>query len=130
MNKTFLMGNLTRDPEIKYAPSGTAITEFGIAVSEKFKGADQKWQERTEFVDCTLFGKSAENFCQYMAKGRKVVIEGKLRLDTWEDKQSGQKRSKLRVMVDAWHMADSKLGGGQPQAKPDGGSAPDEETPF
>ena len=129
MNKVFLMGNVTRDPELRQAGS-TSVTEFGVAVTEKFKGADQKWQERTEFVDCTLFGKSAENFCQYMAKGRKVVVEGKLRLDTWEDKQSGQKRSKLRVMVDAWHMADSKPGGGQQQAKPEGGSAPDEETPF
>lgn len=98
VNKVFLLGNLTRDPQVKYTAGGTAVCEIGIAVSEKwFDKQSNQNKEKTTFVDVTLWGRTAEIAGEYLAKGRPVHIEGKLELDQWQDKDTGQKRQKLKV---------------------------------
>jgi len=113
-NKVILMGNLTRDPQLSYLPSQTAVCEFGLAVNHKWK-SDGEQREETCFIDCRIYGKSAETFKQYMAKGRPVLVEGRLQFDTWEGKD-GQKHSKHRVFVQNFQF----LGDGQQrqQAEP------------
>jgi len=113
-NKVILMGNLTRDPQLSYLPSQTAVCEFGLAVNHRWK-ADGEQREETCFIDCRIYGKSAETFKQYMAKGRPVLVEGRLQFDTWEGKD-GQKHSKHRVFVQNFQF----LGDGQQrqQAEP------------
>lgn len=108
LNKVLLIGNLTRDPVLKYLPSQTAVCEFGLATSRKFKTASGEEREETAFVDCTVFGRGGEIFNQYMAKGRPVFIEGRLKFDSWEDKQGGGKRSKLTVVVDNFQFLGGK----------------------
>ena len=116
-NKVILMGNLTRDPEIRHTQGGMAVCSASIAVNEKFKDAQGEWQERSTFVDVTIWGKRGEAFAKYHKKGASAFIEGKLRLDQWEDKQSGQKRSKLFVVGDNWEF----VGGGRESGGQDGG---------
>lgn len=112
-NRVILMGNLTRDPEVRYLPSNMAVVDLGLAVNERFQDKQSgEWQERANFFDCTAFGKSAESIGRFFSKGRPILIEGKLRLDQWEDKQSGQKRSKVKIIIDQWNFCDSKPGGG------------------
>lgn len=111
VNKVFLMGNLTRDVELRSLPSGTSVGNFGLAVNERFKDRNEQWQERANFIDCEIFGRRAEVMHQYLAKGKPVFIEGKLRLDQWENQQ-GEKRSKLKVVVDDFQFVDSGGGGG------------------
>lgn len=108
-NKVILLGNLTRDPELRYTPKGTAIARLGIAVNRRWtaEGGDQR--EEVTFVDVDAFGKQAETLGQYMKKGRPIFIEGRLRLDSWEDKQTGQKRSKLGVVLENFQF----IGSGQ-----------------
>jgi single-strand DNA-binding protein len=103
-NKVILMGNLTRDPETRFAQSGTAVVNFGLAVNERFQGSDGQWQDRPTFIDITMFGKRGEAFAKFHSKGKPAFIEGKLRLDTWEDKNGGGKRSKLYVVGDNWEF--------------------------
>jgi len=100
-NKVILVGNLTRDPQVKRTPSGQAVTELGLAINRFWwdKQSNQR-KEETTFVDVTCWGRDAEVAGEYLAKGRPVLIEGRLQLDSWEDKQSGQKRSKLRVVCE------------------------------
>jgi len=101
LNKVFLMGNLTRDPDLKQTPSGETVAELGLAVSEQFRSRTTgETREVVTFVDVTVWGKVAENCGQYLSKGRPVFVEGRLVMDTWEDKASGQKRSRLRVRAD------------------------------
>ena len=98
-NKVILVGNLTRDPQVKYTTGGTAVTEIGLAVNRRWMDKQSnQWKDETTFVDITLWGRTAEIAGEYLAKGRSVLIEGRLQLDTWDDKESGQKRSKLRVV--------------------------------
>lgn len=98
-NKVILMGNLTRDPQVRYTPSGSAVAEIGLAVNRTwFDKASNSRKEEVTFVDVTLWGRTAEVAGEYLSKGRPVLIEGRLQLDQWEDKESGQKRSKLRVV--------------------------------
>lgn len=112
-NRVILMGNLTRDPEVRYLPSNMAVVDIGLAVNERYQDKQSgEWQERANFFDCTAFGKSAESIGRFFSKGRPILIEGKLRLDQWEDKQSGQKRSKVKIIIDQWNFCDSKPGGG------------------
>jgi len=114
-NKVILMGNLTRDPEVRFTQSGMAVVGVGMAVNERFKGSDGEWQDRATFVDVTIWGKRGEAFAKYHKKGRPAFIEGRLRLDTWEDKQGGGKRSKLYVVADNWEFVgggDERQGGG------------------
>jgi single-strand DNA-binding protein len=106
-NKVILVGNLTRDPELRYTPKGVAIAKIGIAVNRKWTGEDGQLREETTFVDVDAFGKQAETIGQYLKKGRPVLIEGRLRLDTWEDKQTNQKRSKLGVVLESFQFLDS-----------------------
>ncbi|RLS41454.1 MAG: single-stranded DNA-binding protein [Planctomycetota bacterium] len=112
-NRVILIGNLTRDPEVKYIPSGMAVAEIGLAVNRYFndKSTNER-KEETTFVDVTLWGRQAELAGEYLAKGRPVMIEGRLQLDTWEDKQSGQKRSKLRVVGETMQFLGSGPGEG------------------
>src|SRR5438093_13714980 len=99
-NKVLLMGNLTRDPEIKYTPKGMAVTELGLAVNREYTTDSGEKREEVTFVDVTVWGRQAETSAEYLKKGRPVFIEGRLQLDTWDDKASGQKRSKLRVVAE------------------------------
>ena len=104
-NKVILMGNLTRDPELRYSANQTAICKFGLAVNRRFKdGQTGEWKEEPTFIDVTIFGARAEPFARYHTKGKPAFIEGTLRLDTWEDKQGGGKRSKLYVVADTWEF--------------------------
>lgn len=115
-NRVILMGNLTRNPELKYLPSNTAVCDIGLAVNERYQDKQSgEWTDRPNFVDCTAFGKTAEALSKFFAKGRPILIEGKLRYEQWEDKQTGQKRSKLKVVVDQWNFCDSKRDGGGTQ---------------
>src|ERR1043165_9244428 len=112
-NKVILLGNLTRDPQVRYIPSGTAVAEIGLAVNRYwFDKQSNSRKEETTFVDVTLWGRQAEVAGEYLSKGRPVLIEGRLQLDTWEDKQSGQKRSKLRVVGEQMQMLGSRGDGG------------------
>lgn len=113
-NRVVLVGNLTRDIELKYTQGGTAVTDVGLAVNDSRKTQTGEWVEETTFVDVTLWGRTAEVASEYLGKGRQVLIEGRLKLDTWET--DGQKRSKLRVVAERMMM----LGGG----KDSGGSRP------
>jgi single-strand DNA-binding protein len=114
-NKVILMGNLTRDVELRYIPSGTAVTEIGLAVNDRRKDAKGQWVDETTFVDITLWGRTAEICNEYLSKGSGVLIEGRLKLDQWDDKQTGQKRSKLLVTGERMQMlprGDNRGGGG------------------
>jgi single-strand DNA-binding protein len=112
LNKVMLIGNLTRDPQLKYLPNQTAVCEFGLAVSRKYKAANGEQREDTAFVDCTVFGKGGEIFNQYMTKGKPVFVEGRLKYDTWEDKNGGGKRSKLAVVVEDFQFLGGRDSGG------------------
>ncbi|HEX6565600.1 MAG TPA: single-stranded DNA-binding protein [Chthoniobacterales bacterium] len=123
LNRVLLIGNLTRDPEIRYTPKGTAVAEIGIAVNRVFSGEDGEKREEVTFVDVTLWSRLAEIAEQYLKKGRSVFIEGRLQLDSWDDKQTGQKRSRLRVvgenlqMLGARGEGESGGTGGAPAAR-------------
>lgn len=108
LNRVLLIGNLTRDPEIRYTPKGTAVSDIAIAVNRVYSGEDGEKKEEVTFVDVTLWGRQAEVAQQYLKKGRQVFIEGRLQLDTWDDKQSGQKRSRLRVVAENMQMLGSR----------------------
>lgn len=108
-NKVILMGNLTRDPELRYTPSGTAIAGFGIATNRRWKDQDGNQKEEVTYIDITAFGKQAEVIGQYFQKGKGIHIEGRLKFDQWDDKTTGQKRSKLGVVLDRFEF----IGGGQ-----------------
>lgn len=112
-NKVLLLGNLTRDVELRYLPnSNTAVAAIGLAVNRRFRTQTGEDREEVTFVDCEAFGRTAETMSQYLRKGRPVFIEGRLKLDQWDDKQSGQKRSKLKVIVEGFQFVDSGSGGG------------------
>ena len=99
-NKVILVGNLTRDPELRYTPKGMAIAKIGVAVNRVWTSESGEKKEEVTFVDVDIFGRTAENVGQYMRKGRPILIEGRLRLDQWDDKQTGQKRSRLGVVAE------------------------------
>jgi len=111
-NKVILLGNLTRDPEIKYTPKGTAIANIGLAVNRVYSNDQGEKQEETTFIDVELWGRTAEIAQEYLRKGRPVLIEGRLKLDQWDDKATGQKRSKLRVVGETMQLLGSREGGG------------------
>ena len=109
-NRVVLVGNLTRDPELRYIPSGTAVTEVGLAVNDRRKNAAGEWIDETTFIDITLWGRQAEIASEYLNKGSSVLIEGRLKLDTWE--KDGKKNSKLRVVGERMQMLGSRGGPG------------------
>jgi single-strand DNA-binding protein len=111
-NKVILMGNLTRDPQLKYLPSQTAVAEFGLAMNRKFRTQQGEDREEVTFVDCAAFGKTADLINQYFTKGKPIFIEGRLKYDSWEDKQGGGKRSRLTVVVENFQFVGGRDGGG------------------
>jgi single-strand DNA-binding protein len=119
-NRVILVGNLTRDPELRYIPSGMAVTDVGLAVNDRRKNAQGEWVEETTFVDVTLWGRTAEVASEYLGKGSPLLIEGRLKLDTWE--KDGKKNSKLRVVGERMQMLGSK-GQGAPGGGPSKGGA-------
>lgn len=140
-NKVILLGNLTRDPELRVTPRGTSICQFGIAVNREFKDEGGAKREEVTFIDVEAWGKQAELIAKYLVKGRPILFEGRLKLDQWDDKQSGQKRSKLKVVLEQLTF----LPGGQdrqpsasaghqdePPAAPSRSNPPvvDEDVPF
>lgn len=118
-NRVVLVGNLTRDPELRYISSGTAVSDIGLAVNDRVKRGDQ-WVEEATFVDITLWGRTAEVANEYLSKGSQVLIEGRLKLDTWE--KDGQKHSKLKVIGERMQMLGSRGGGGGSGGGSRGGS--------
>ncbi len=140
-NRVILVGNVTREIELRYTQSGMAVTDVGLAVNDRRKNQAGDWVEETTFLDVTLWGRQAEVASEYLSKGSPVLIEGRLKLDTWE--QEGQKRSKLRVVGERMQMLGGRSGGGrsersgprsdaeEPARVPDHNSGPsDDEIPF
>ncbi|MGD0768315.1 MAG: single-stranded DNA-binding protein [Tepidisphaeraceae bacterium] len=123
VNKVILIGNLTRDPQLKYLPSQMAVVEFGLATNHRYKTATGEERDEVCFVDCSAFGRRAEVINQYCQKGKQLYIEGRLKFDTWEDKQGGGKRSKHTVVVDNFQFL-----GGREGAGAGGGGAPAQEA--
>ncbi len=117
LNKVLLMGNLTRDPEVKYTPKGTAVGDLALAINDSYKAQDGTIKETVTYVDVEVWGRTAENCKQYLTKGRPVFVEGQLRLDQWE--QEGQKRSRLKVRADRIQF----LGGGPAAGGGSGGGS-------
>ena len=111
-NKVLLMGNLTRDPEVRYTPKGTAIAQLGLAVNRSYTLESGEQKEEVTFVDIEVWGRQAETAGQYLSKGRPVFVEGRLRFDQWDDKESGQKRSKLKVVGERIQFLGAPKGGG------------------
>ncbi len=130
-NKVILVGNLTRDPQMSYLPSQTPVTEFGLAINRRWKGKDGEQREETCFVDCKCYARQAEVLNQYMSKGRPILVEGRLRFSSWEDK-TGQKRNKLRVVVERFQFLGGRPAGaaaGPEAAQPPVPSAPPSAPP-
>ncbi|MDG2206424.1 MAG: single-stranded DNA-binding protein [Pirellulales bacterium] len=137
-NRVVLVGNLTRDPEVRFISSGTAVTEIGLAVNDRRKNQSGEWVEDTQFIDVTLWGRTAEVVSQYLGKGSSVLIEGRLKLDRWE--KDDKKFSKLRVVGEKFEFLDKRgQGGGGSQASqpapaasaaPAGGATPENEPGF
>ena len=142
-NKVILLGNLTRDPEVRYTPKGSAVCDLGIAVNRQYTLDSGEKREEVTFVDVVLWSRLAEIAGEYLKKGRPVFIEGRLQLDTWDDKQSGQKRSKLRVIGETMQLLGGRppgAGGGEggesrsgkttPPPKSEAAAPDDDEIPF
>ena len=116
-----LMGNLTRDPELRYLPNNTAVVNFGMAMNRQWRGQEGEQRDETTFVDCSAFARTAEVINQYLKKGRPIFIEGRLKYEQWQDRESGANRSRLSVVVENFQFIDSRGGdsageGGQYQA--------------
>jgi len=145
INRVFLAGNLTRDPQVRFLANEKAVAEFGLAINRKFKGNDGALKEEVTFVDIEVWGRTAELCSQYLTKGRGCFVEGRLKLDTWEDKKDGSKRSKMRVVAENVQFLDSgkrdgaapaeseaepaPTGPTRPAAAPGGGHG-DDDPPF
>ena len=124
LNKVMLIGRLTRDPEVRYTPKGNAVCDLAMAVNRRYKTEGGEWQDEVTYLDVVLWSKQAELAGQYLHKGSQIFIEGRLQMDTWEDKASGQKRSKIKIVSENMQFIDSKGGGGGPRG---GGGEHDEE---
>jgi single-strand DNA-binding protein len=146
-NKVILAGNLTRDPEVRYTPKGTAIAKLGLAINRTWKTETGETKEEVTFVDVDAFGRTAEVISQYLKKGRPILVEGRLKLDQWDDKQTGQKRSRLGVVLEGFQFLDSGRGDGSgggrsgpssappsapssPDAPPEGPAPEEDDVPF
>lgn len=122
LNKVFLMGNLTRDPEVRYTPKGTAVTDLAIAINRTYKGQDGTDREEVTYVDIVTWGRQAETCGQYLSKGSPVFVEGRLQLDQWEDNE-GKKKSRLRVLAERVQFLGRPRSGDSPAPARDGGAA-------
>ncbi len=124
-NKVILAGNLTRDPELRYTPQGKAVARLTLAVNRNYTTESGEKKEEVSFVDVDVWGRQAEVISQYMKKGRPLLVEGRLKQDTWEDKNTHQKQSKLKVVLESFSFIDSRGGeGGGPNSAPRAASAP------
>ena len=128
-NKVILLGNLTRDPEVRYTPKGTAVTDLGLAVNRTYTADNGEKREEVTFVDVTFWGRTAEVAGEYLKKGRPVFVEGRLQLDSWDDKQSGQKRTKLKVIGENMQMLGAPRGGGAGGGDEESGSRSSRPAP-
>jgi single-strand DNA-binding protein len=128
-NKVILLGNLTRDPEVRYTPKGSAVCDLGIAVNRSYTLDSGEKREEVTFVDVVLWSRLAEIAGEYLKKGRPIFIEGRLQLDTWDDKQSGQKRSKLRVIGETMQLLGGRPPGAGGGAAEGGESRPSKAAP-
>jgi len=128
-NKVILLGNLTRDPEVRYTPKGTAVTDLGLAVNRTYTADNGEKREEVTFVDVTFWGRTAEVAGEYLKKGRPVFVEGRLQLDSWDDKQSGQKRTKLKVIGENMQMLGAPRGGGAGGGDEEGGARSSRPAP-
>jgi single-strand DNA-binding protein len=136
LNKVMLAGNLTRDVELKYTPSGREVAELALAVNERWKNADGQVQEATTFVECRAWGKLAEVLAKHFHKGKPIFIEGRMRQEEWTDKETQKKRRKTLVVIDTFQFLNDGKGagagspGGQRTARPAGGEAVTEGSPL
>lgn len=128
-NRVILMGNLTRDIELR-AVGSSQVGGFGLAVNEKYKDKSGQYVDKVVFIDCEAWGKAAEVMAQYLSKGRPVLVEGKLQMDTWQDKQTGASRSKLKVRVDSFTFVGSKGGDSGGQDDSYGEPLKSDDVPF
>ena len=145
-NRVILAGNLTRDPELKYTPKGTAVARLTLAINRNYASETGERKEEVSFVDVEAWGKQAEVLSQYMKKGRPLLVEGRLKQDTWEDKNTHQKQSKLKVVLEGFSFIDSRGGGeggapprqaaaappstAEPAPGPDGTPPEEDDVPF
>jgi single-strand DNA-binding protein len=127
-NKVILAGNITRDPELRYTPKGSAVCKIGLAVNRKWKAESGEMKEDVTFIDADAFGKTAENISKFFTKGSPIFIDGRLKLDQWDDKQSGQKRSKLGVVIESFQFCGDSKRKQSEQAQPDA-LAPSQSAP-
>lgn len=128
-NKVLLLGNLTRDPELRVTPKGTPVCQFGLAVNRQFKDESGQSREEVTFVDLEAWGKQAETIAKFLTKGRPLFVEGRLKLDQWDDKTSGQKRSKLKVVLENFQFLGGPREGGPGGASPSGEDIGIDQTP-
>lgn len=112
LNKVFLIGNLTREPELRVTPKGTSICQFGLAVNRQFKDESGAMRDETTFLDLEAWGKQGELVGKYLTKGSPCMVEGRLKLDQWDDKQTGQKRSKIKIVVENVQFLSARGAGG------------------
>ena len=117
-NRVILIGNLTRDPELRFLPKGTAVCRMGLAMNRTWTTDNDEKREEVTFVDVDMFGRLAENCAKYLKKGSSAMVEGRLKLDTWDDKKTGEKRSKLGVMAEAVQFLDGKREGNSSAPSP------------
>ena len=136
LNKVMLMGNLTRDPELRVTPKGTPICQFSLAINRQFKMESGESREEVIYVDVEAWGKQGETIAKYVTKGRPLYVEGRLRLDQWEDKNTKEKRSRMKVVLEQFQfLGDSRGGGGgggggsSGEYDQTGGSAPERHSP-
>jgi single-strand DNA-binding protein len=140
INIVVVGGNLTRDPELRYTPKGTAVCSLSVAVNRTWKGEGGEKKEEVTFVECTCFGRSAETITQYFKKGKRILVEGRLKQDQWDDKQTGQKRTKLYVVVEKFSFVDSNQNQNQsapvalaapaPASEPSAAPSEEDDVPF
>lgn len=124
-SKAIVAGNITRDPEMRTTPGGAQVCSFSIAVNRVFKGGDGSQQEQTSFIECVAWGKAAELICQYVHKGSALLVSGRLDQRSWEDKNSGQRRSRTEVVVEDFSFIGANNGGGAGGSKASAASEPD-----
>lgn len=129
LNKVAILGNLTRDPELRYTPSGQAICNLGLASNRKYRKGEEL-QEEACFVDVSVWGKQGESCAQYLKKGRRVIVAGRLKWDSWDDKNGGGKRSKISIVADEVHFLGDGRNGEQPKGEPDRAPGVDDDIPF
>lgn len=126
LNRVLLAGNLTRDPQVRFFANERAVADFGLAINRRTKAADGQQKDETTFVDCEAWGRDAELIGQHLSKGKPIFIEGRLRLDTWDDKKDGSKRSKIKIVVERFQFVGEAKGD---RKAGDGTEAPQEDEP-